>query len=359
MENQGCSVAVSTVPVFRRPNFLVNLFVSHLFNERGVNFHVSPIFGFPIIDRIWAALLFFLKACSVEKDGIVFFYNFFPEYIPAAIVRRIFFRPAILDVEDAPRDDEPGVRGWVNRISYSVLRRVCFEDIVSVSRRNLLHLKSENGLVVYGGVDKSAILKPRIVENVIRISFGGALLRETGIYIFRDAIHELLKRSAEIAIPVEFHVTGFDMANAMDELVSNMSNNDRISIFWKGDVPLDEYESILGSCHIGLCLKIPGMSMGDTTFPSKVVEITSYGLALMSTPVSDVPILFDEKSAFMLGDDYAADLVERIIFCSKNPSLIFNVASAGVEVCKSNFTSDIVGKRFVKLFKTVGAGNAY
>lgn len=61
-----------------------------------------------------------------------------------------------------------------------------------------------------------------------------------------------------------------------------------------------EYEALLETLHIGLCLKMPNNSMGQTTFPSKVIQFATWGLLVVSQRVSDVPALFPEDGAYLL-----------------------------------------------------------
>ena len=58
--------------------------------------------------------------------------------------------------------------------------------------------------------------------------------------------------------------------------------------------------------------------MGATTFPSKVVDITSAGLLLISTKVSDIPILFNNGNAVLLDEATPEKLCEALLWGLEN-----------------------------------------
>jgi len=94
-----------------------------------------------------------------------------------------------------------------------------------------------------------------------------------------------------------------------------------------------------------LCLKVPGTGIGDTTFPSKVVEIVANGLLLITMPVSDVPNIFKEDSAIILEDSYEDSLSDAILNVANNVDFYSKVASNGMNVAIKNFERDSVGPR--------------
>ena len=67
-----------------------------------------------------------------------------------------------------------------------------------------------------------------------------------------------------------------------------------------GKLTMSDYRAFMDTMDIGLCLKLSSTGIGETTFPSKVVEIAASGLLLCATSISDVPLIFDDASAIIL-----------------------------------------------------------
>ena len=65
---------------------------------------------------------FFLRRAA--PGDTVIFYNHAIEYIPTLLLLRMRGMNLIQDIEDAPIDDEPGVRGVLNRLSFAITFRL-------------------------------------------------------------------------------------------------------------------------------------------------------------------------------------------------------------------------------------------
>ena len=89
--------------------------------------------------------------------------------------------------------------------------------------------------------------------------------------------------------------------------------------------------------------------MSNTTFPSKVIEITAAGLALVSTRLGDVTEIFGEDSAYFIAGYQPEGLVETIIEMAAAPERVERVAAAGSKLCNKVFAPEVVGEEMKRL----------
>ena len=110
----------------------------------------------------------------------------------------------------------------------------------------------------------------------------------------------------------------------------------------------ENYNKHLLRADVGLCLKLPDSKMGQTTFPSKVIEICSSGALLVSTKVSDVPSLFvNKKNALLLDKASAKDLALTLIWSVDNISSVKKIATEGQRITEEKFSLASVGRRLL------------
>jgi glycosyltransferase involved in cell wall biosynthesis len=89
----------------------------------------------------------------------------------------------------------------------------------------------------------------------------------------------------------------------------------------------------------------------NTTFPSKVIEITSSGLALVSSKQGDVPDIYNHEAAFLM-DRYDPEcLADLIIRMAANPSGVEEVAQQGKAVAKAHFSGPVVAGQMQSLLQ--------
>ncbi|WP_299638988.1 glycosyltransferase [Devosia sp.] len=297
--------------------------------------------GRRIARRLTAALSFLRYASTRVRPGdAVLLYNAFVDYIPAAIYLRLRGRPAILDLEDGPRTDERGLRGAVGRWSYLILRRLCQQRVVTVSTLLAQTLGLRRALPVYGSWTPGQVAE-RSHGPTLRVLFGGAILQETGVELFIGAVKRL-RYTADV--PIRFDVTGFYPREIGDRLRELASPDGPVPLHLHGEVLQAEYRRILESADVGLCLKLSAGSMGQTTFPSKAVEIMTSGLTLVSTSVSDIPRLFGPDQAVILREESVGELVEVLRMLALNRELCRAIGRNGQAFARERFSPQRVGK---------------
>ncbi|WP_170164748.1 glycosyltransferase [Thiocapsa rosea] len=291
----------------------------------------------------------------VRPSDHIVVYNFAFEYILGVMVLYFRRQPAILDIEDSPRIDETGFRGAVNRILFPLFCRITATRKLVVSERLAKDLHLKDYCVVYGAIESVPVSRQIDVAShwsqvaggaPLSLHYGGSLCVETGLDLFCGAVERLFRVVPRDRCYLRIVVTGFGGFGSSDRIkkLQALSKHTGISVEFYGELTRPEYLRLMISCHAALALKLPDSEMGKTTFPSKVVEITSLGLLLISTSVSDVPQLFDRTNAVLLSKASASELASTIC------SVLNNAADmAGVAIRGRDRAYDLFGQKAVGL----------
>ena len=289
--------------------------------------------------------LFIAASHLIRKVDRVIFYNYYPEYLLTAAFLKLRGVRCILDIEDAPRSDEHGGRGLMNRWSYMLLRRITASRALIVSEVLAKQLNIKNYLVVYGVASyfkTTAERSPLFSQPAVRINFGGTIWRETGGALFAEALRILSERHGDV--PLHFFVTGHVGEGLFDGLVDAVNASLAVRLEIVPDLDFASYNALLDTIDVGLCLKLPSHSIGQTTFPSKVVEIAAKGLLLITTPVSDVPLIFDESCAVIMESEHPTELAEALATLPSRRDEMATRAEAGARRVSDRLSAPAVGR---------------
>ncbi|MET3516153.1 glycosyltransferase involved in cell wall biosynthesis [Pseudacidovorax sp. 1753] len=319
----------------------------HATFERGI-----PVFylrtltkkGLNRIFAAWGYLFAAKRICTCEGRKSAVFYNFFIEYTLALILLKIMGIPAYLDVEDGPRADEKDFRGFVNRVSYWIISRLTVDRKLVASKKLAEKLKFDDYCVVYGAVS-SNLTREKKASGGIKILYGGALMRDTGLDLFLDALNNLSK--CTLPSKLTFVVTGFadrDLSNIPFNLTSS-----NIDVHLKLGCSRQEYLEELKTSFASLALKLPSTEMGSTTYPSKTLEVAAEGLLLISTDVSDVGAVFTSGvNALILEREDPLCLVRAIKSILEQPKRFEEIARAGRDLIMTEHSYQAVGARLCR-----------
>lgn len=301
--------------------------------------------------RVIAALSFLSFARRVvQKDDQVLLYNFFPEYFFLALYLKLAGRPAMLDIEDGPTASERGARGIMTRVSYALVRPLTVKRCVVASKSLASKLGLDEVLPIYGVArDAPRQEAPRFQSARLGVLYGGAIMPETGSELFISAVRMLAARSPDSRI--DFHITGHFDTEAFARLKNEIEANSSLRLFVHGAVSADQYRELTETADVGLCLKLPSHEMGQTTFPSKVVEIASLGLLLCTTAVSDVPELFDGTTAAVLAGEDPEELADLLANIEHNRGRWAAVAERGQKTAQQLFAPTAVASRLKKFLQ--------
>lgn len=306
------------------------------------------------VHRLVSLVTLMLAVARVTRRGDrVVLYNFFPEYLLAALWLRLVGISCVIDIEDAPRGDERGVRGMMVRWSFKVLRVVAERRFLVASERLAHELGLTDFLAVYGVASHFTAIEGRskpFSGPAIRINLGGALLRETGVDMFIAALRILVRDHGDK--PLHFFLTGNVPSGLFDQLAAEVNASLAMRFTVAANLEAAAYRALLDTMDVGLCLKLPSSSMGQTTFPSKVVEIAAMGLMLVTTPVSDVPLIFDDQCAVLLRSEVPEELAAVLAALPNNRTAAAECARGGQERVRERFSAAVVGaaiRAFLKI----------
>jgi glycosyltransferase involved in cell wall biosynthesis len=264
----------------------------------------------------------------------------------------------VQDIEDAPTEDEKGFRGALNRMSFGLTFRLTNARKMVVAD----HVAKELGLddfVTIRGVaaqEQGAVTLPNVRKwgelrtgSDLRLHFGGSLIAETGVDLFCEAVEQLASSGERLPRRVIFQVTGIGQLDKILILQQRVGSNAKVVVELYPELKKSDYLALIDNCHGSLSLKRPGAAMSDTTFPSKVIEITAAGLALVTTRLGDIPELFGADEAYFLPEYEPESLVEIFVAMAAYPERVERVAAAGRTVCGSTFSLASIGQEMIRL----------
>lgn len=317
--------------------------------DKGVPIVYACYLDAPILTHFVSALsLFFILLKSTRRDSVLIFYNFLAYYAPALIINRLRGRRCILDLEDGCRNDERSLKGRLNKLLLKIHNVCCTGGAMLASSALISQTPLRPTMVCYG-------VAPWIQCNKdwhsspLQVLFGGALCKDTGAKLFLDALNLLVTQRPGIGSELKIVVTGFgDMADKIRETAHARYQG---FVDFRGTVASDEYVELLHESHIGLCLKMPDMSMGATTFPSKVVEMAAFGLLVVATKVSDVPSLFSDETGVLLNMACPEDLAAALLKIADSPKKHKNIALHGQRELTAMFSPERVGAAFLDFWR--------
>lgn len=314
-------------------------------DDHPVPMTVVPVAGRFVVKRMTAGLallLFTLR--TVRRGDRVVLYNFFPEYVFAALALRLAGNPAILDVEDGPIVQDKDLSSRVTRIAYSILDRLCARRRLTVSHQLARRMGFDTYMPVYGVADYFDAPEPagdRFFGEELHVSFGGNIMPGTGSDLFAATLRRIVRDHPEAAL--HFHLTGHYDAALFADLAHAVNGVGRLRLSLHGLVPAATYRALAAMSAVGLCLKLPSHSVGQTTFPSKVVEIAATGMLLLSTDVSDMRMVFDDETAVILETEAAEELAARLVWIEGNRQAAARRAAAGRQRVRERLSSAAVG----------------
>lgn len=295
---------------------------------------------------------------KIRRGDRVIFYNHALEYLLVLVWFKLAGVRVYLDIEDAPGGDESGLRGVLSKISFWVIFKLTENRKIVVANHVARVLQLADYVVVRGvssqtdGVqswpDKPKWQALRDGGDLV-LHYGGTLKRDTGVDLFCETVEELARNSDQLARPVVFKVTGVGEIDKVRALCSRINANGIVRVRLLPGLSRTEYEAEMGMCHASLSLREPGSHTANRTFPSKVIEITSAGLALIATDRGDVATLFTAETAFQVPCYTPDSLAEIIIAMSANPDWVEHVAKAGFAMSKETFSPRVVGDDMTRL----------
>ena len=311
----------------------------------------ATFFDAPILTHLISTCSLFLIINRLSnKKSVLIFYNYLLYYIPTLIINKILGRRCLLDLEDGIRRDDKTLRSRVNFISFKIHNLFCNNGATVASEALIMQTTIRPTMVCYGVAPMIYTQKDWSVFP-LHILYGGALLKDTGAELFLDALDILFLKGKNISTKIKFIVTGFgDMSEQIKQITQNKFSS---IVDFRGSVSTSEYFEILEKCQIGLALKIPTMSMGMTTFPSKVIEMAAFGLLIVSTRVSDVPKVFSDSTAVLLSETSPIMLADVINDILTAPLQYRELAIRGQNRIRTSLSPERIGKDMIEFWRGI------
>jgi glycosyltransferase involved in cell wall biosynthesis len=308
----------------------------------GVPVSYAAFFDAPVLTHAVTVLSAGLLALRLLRPaGAAVFYNPSPHYLGAVAAAALRGARRVLDLEDGARSDQPGARARIRSWLERGYLQVCRGGVIAANTALPRGACPLSRMVGYGVAP--SVVTVRSWEPPLTFLLSGSLLEDTGTGLFLEALDVLERTRPDLVPRSRFVVTGFgDQAARLEEAQGAHPEG---WLRFLGRVPGPEYERLLETCHCGLCLRLPERSMGATTFPSKVVEMAAYGLLVVSTRVSDVPLLFDDSSAELLPEASPAALASAFARIIEDPERARDNADRGLAIVRGRLSAEIVGRQ--------------
>lgn len=295
----------------------------------GVPVAYAPFLDYPLLTHAWtmfglAGLLFYLLRKNSCRGVIA--YNRLAHYLPALELARLFRMRCLLDLEDG---DVNVPRSRILKVLGVLLRErincICSGGALLANSFLKTQYSGTRTMTCYGVAQPSSLRPTRLPNSRLTIHIGGSLQPDTGAEMLIGAIKLLRNRTSYYDL--HFIVTGF--GSSAQGLQALQSAQKQPTLEFLGRVDRKRYLDVLARSDASMALKLSSGQYADTTFPSKVIEIASAGLMLISTRINDVPSLFGEDGAVYVDDESPEGLARVLARVAKHDFPLEQVARCG------------------------------
>jgi glycosyltransferase involved in cell wall biosynthesis len=306
----------------------------------------APFLDAPLLTHVVTMICLLPLVWRLKRkasDGIAMLaYNWLPHYLLALELGRKLGYRLFLDLEDGHVPSMPSIRGRLARAAGKRINVLCKDGAILATSSLETQYPESRTMCCYGVAGLPGPVRPW--SGKLRVLLGGTLQQDTGAGLFIDAVAELRRREDPALADLEFIVTGKGaMAQAIEALETAGVHP---QVQFKGRLSRQAYLEMLDGVHVGLSLKLGSSELGDTTFPSKVIEIASAGLLLLTTRVSDVPQLFSEDEAVYLTSETYLELADAIHWLLGNREQAAAMAKRGADRVQDVCAQSHVGRDF-------------
>ena len=310
----------------------------------------APFMDAPILTHI-VTILFLLPLvwrlkCKSPAGSVLLAYNWLPYYLPALELARQLGYRLFLDLEDGHVTDMPGVKGRVARAASVRINELCKGGALLATSSLATQYPGSRAMCCYGVAGFTDPARPW--SGKLRVLYGGTLQEDTGAGLFIDAVAQLRLRDDPSLEDLEIIVTGKGAMAQAIESIASISGWPKVK--FKGRLSRIAYRDTLRGAHVGLCLKLGSSDLGHTTFPSKVIEMASSGMLLLTTKVSDIPNLFQDDEALYLPVDTPKALADALHWLLSNRGRAAEMASRGSARIQSECALEQVGQNLKSFF---------
>jgi glycosyltransferase involved in cell wall biosynthesis len=241
------------------------------------------------------------------------FYNREIAYAPTLLVATLLRYRRVLDLEDGEVGcDGHGLSSWVSRNVCRLYDRLCSSGAL-LACSALSATTAARPVLCYYGTAESSTPTSRWAADPVRAVLGGTLSPDTGVDTLIEAVRILRRTQPAWAKQLHVEITG--KGPSLDALMSLAAGAVSPLLTVHGRTTDDEYRSIVARCEMGLALKPRNGPLAHTTFPSKVVELASAAMLVLTTDISDVRAVLGEGALYLERDDpnELIELLRRVV----------------------------------------------
>lgn len=307
---------------FHRPEVL---------RSSGIPVYYAAFYYFPWVGYLLSA---FSLACWVLRlyrrhpNAVYIIYNRRPVYLLALFTILMLRSKCYLDLEDGGSEfRKPGlIQKILDQILVKAFDHACSSGALIASEYLRRETRIKKVMPYYGTLRKINTAFRDWQEGKLRVMFGGTLVQGAGTAAIMEAVFRLHTDYPLIASQYVFFITGF---GAQAESLQAFSKQfDRAYVEFKGNMSAADFHDMMQGVHIGLNIRDSAFLLAHVSFPSKVLDITSYGQLLISTSASDVMKIFNSENILLLDDmDLAGSLVEKLIWVAQNRHVAAEMAA--------------------------------
>ncbi|RZS47480.1 glycosyltransferase [Sphaerotilus mobilis] len=301
-----------------------------------------------LILTLLSAIIPLNKFARMPGNTVIMFYNRMPAYLAALLFAKIRGIAAFLDIEDGEILEGQGpLTKKLTQLKKLVYASICSRGTMLACEGLRSETTSKHILCYYGTVGQEFVEKSWTQDSV-HILLGGTISKETGADAMIQVLDLIERRRPLWSRKLTLEISG------KGDLVAEFSQRAGKDIGMGGLVihgrtTDEEYQAIVRRCQVGLALKPATGQLANTTFPSKVIEMASAGLLLVTTDISDVRLIFGESAVYVHSEDPESIYValQKIVSSVEESSVR---ALHGQAIARSACDSSQVGPKLKQFF---------
>jgi glycosyltransferase involved in cell wall biosynthesis len=227
----------------------------------------------------------------------------------------------------------------------AVVDRSCADGVLLACRPLARQSSIQRMFLHYGIVESSPIVADWSQDGPLVALLGGTVGRDTGACTLEQALKAIAKSSDPVAALIKVRITG--KGDAIGRFEELQRRHGLPEVIVHGRLTDAEYTEVLERSQVGLALKPISGALADTTFPSKVLELASKGLLVISTNVSDVKQVMGDGALYLNSND-PLELAALLRWAATNREEARAVASAGHRTVATQFSGAVVAVRIAE-----------
>lgn len=306
-------------------------FKSKIVRHRGIPIVYAPFSQKPIISQLisFISLPYLLyRMNKFRGTSITIFYNRTTAYISALLMSSVIGYKRVLDLEDGeffPKE-KLSLHLLYNKCKSILYTRLCNGGTILACRAlSTGHIKNE--LCYFGAIEQCSSEISWQSDSSIKFILGGTVSYDTGAGNLIEAIRILRKKDELWARKLEFVITG--KGDCIEHFKKLSMDNAFPIVKVAGRLSDEEYSLMINRCNVGMALKPNKGILANTTFPSKVIELASAGLLVLTSDISDVRHVLKD-GAIYLNDDSVDTLLKSLKYISQDTSSCIDIAKKGI-----------------------------